>query len=75
MYCMAPGSTTVTEVDCSQPDALLVITRQELQQFSPFYLDIESAVAIGGAILTVMAVAFVLRAARKALEPEKETDS
>lgn len=71
---MAPGSTTVVEVDCSQPDALLVLSRLELQQLSPFYLDIESATAIGGAVLLVMAVAFLLRAARKALETEKETE-
>ena len=70
MYCMQPGVSTITEVSCDTPDALVVVTRLELQQLSPFYLDIESAVAIGGAILLVMAVAFVLRAARKSLEYE-----
>lgn len=76
MYCMQPGVTTVTEVPCDQPGALVVLTRLELQQLSPFYLDIESAMAIGGAILLVMAVAFCFRVASKALatsEPKEET--
>ena len=72
MYCMQPDVSTVTEVPCDAPGALIVMTRLELQQQSPFYLDIESAAAIGGAVLLVMAVAFVLRAARKTLEPESE---
>lgn len=68
MYCMQPGVETITEVSCDQPDALVVVTRLELEQYSPFYLDPESAMAIGGAILLVMAVAWSLRAVRKALE-------
>lgn len=40
----------------------------------PFYLDEAAAVAIGGAILLVMAVAFVFRSVRKSLESsESET--
>ena len=74
MYCMAPGSLEVVEVPCERPDALLVMTRLEFQAASPFYLDIESAAEIGGAVLIVMAVAFLLRAARNALSLEKETE-
>ncbi|PJI97932.1 hypothetical protein CLU85_2732 [Acidovorax sp. 69] len=72
MYCMQADTSTVTEVSCDMPDSLVVMTRTELQQYSPFYLDIESAGAIGGALLLVMAVAFVLRAARKTLGSESE---
>lgn len=43
--------------------------------YSPFWMDEGSAVAIGGAILLVMAVAFVFRMARKSLESEKESES
>lgn len=74
MYCMAPASLEVVEVPCEQPGALLVMTRLEFQASSPFYLDIESAAEIGGAVLVVMAVAFLLRAARNALSLEKETE-
>lgn len=74
MYCMRPDGSTIVEVSCDTPDALVVVTRLELQHYSPFYLDPKAAVEIGGSILFVMAVAFVLRMARKALETEeKET--
>lgn len=63
------------------PDQLTVLTQTELQAVipgaganppSPFNLDIESAVAIGGAILLLWAVAFVLRMARKSVESQGE---
>lgn len=72
---MQPGTTTITEVPCDQPDALIVVTRLELQQYSPFYLDNESATAIGGAVLLVMAVAFVLRVASKALTTSEKEET
>lgn len=75
MYCMDPVATTVTVVDCGQPDALIVVTRLELQQFSPFYLDPDAAMEIGGAILYVMAVAFVIRMAVKALATSEEKET
>lgn len=59
MYCI-DYSSGVT-VSCDTPDALIVINRVELSQLSPFYLDIGSAVQIGGALLMVMAVASVIR--------------
>lgn len=72
MYCIQPGAQQHAEVSCDTPDALLVITRVELAQLSPFYLDIESAVEISGAMLMAMAVAFVLRQVRKYLESKEE---
>jgi hypothetical protein len=54
-------------IDCNSAD-LLVVTRAELAQMSPFYLDPQSAVEIAGSILMVMSVAFVLRYIRKSLE-------
>ncbi|BEP95679.1 hypothetical protein GmRootA79_40630 [Acidovorax sp. A79] len=71
MYCMQPSTTTISEVSCDTPDALVVLSRVELAQYSPFYLDPESAMAIGGAILLVMAAAWSLRAVRKALETKE----
>lgn len=68
MYCMQPDSPTVVEVPCDQPGALVVMTQAELQQSGPLNLSPESGAAIGGAVLLVMAVAWVLRAARKTLE-------
>ncbi|KEH07584.1 MAG: hypothetical protein JNM01_21075 [Delftia acidovorans] len=72
MYCIQPGAQQQVEVSCDTPDALLVITRLELAQLSPFYLDLESAVEISGAMLMAMAVAFVLRQVRKYLESKEE---
>lgn len=46
----------------------------ELAQHSPFYMDIESAVAIGGALLMVMAVAFVLRQITNYLRSKDEDE-
>lgn len=71
MYCMQSGTATITEVSCDTPDALVVLTRVELAQYSPFYLDPESAGAIGGALLLVMAAAWCLRAIRKTLEAKE----
>lgn len=72
MYCIASEGST-TQVSCDTPDALIVISRVELAQMTPFYLDNQSAVAISGAMLMAMAVAFVLRCVRNYLEKESET--
>lgn len=74
MYCMQPDTATVTEVPCETPGSLVVMTHLELQQHSPFYLDPESAGAIGGALLLVMAAAWCMRAVRKTLEPQIESE-
>lgn len=70
MYCLHYGVQGYAEVSCDTPDALIVVTRLELAQLSPFYLDPQSAVEIGGALLMVMTVAWLLRQARKYLESE-----
>lgn len=72
MYCLQHNGAAYSEASCDDPEALVVVTRIELAQMSPFYLDIESAVEISGALLMVMAVAFVLRQIRKYLESERE---
>lgn len=74
MYCMRPDTATVTEIPCETPGALVVMTPVELQQHSPFYLDPESAGAIGGALLLVMATAWCMRAMRKTLEVRNESE-
>lgn len=56
-------------------DQYVLVTKQELQIFSPFQMDNDSAAAIGSAVLLAMAVAFVIRMARKLLESEKESDT
>ncbi|WP_238592415.1 hypothetical protein [Comamonas testosteroni] len=63
---------TYQEVSCDTPDAYVVMTRVELAQHSPFYMDNESAVAISGAMLMAMAVAFVLRQVRNSLSSKEE---
>ena len=72
MFCIAHDAQTVTEVSCDTPDAYLVITRVEMAQLSPFYMSIESAVEISGAMLMAMAVAFLLRQVRNALSSKEE---
>ena len=72
MYCVLVTSQTYQEVSCDTPEAYLVMTRVELAQHSPFYMDTESAVAISGAMLMAMAVAFVLRQVRNALSSKEE---
>lgn len=67
MYCIYHDAQAVQEVPCDTPDSLVVMTRVELAQMSPFYMDTESALAIGGAMLLIMSVAFVLRMIRQAL--------
>ena len=61
MFCLIHNGASYQEVSCDTPESWVVMTHVELAQHSPFYMDIESAVAIGGALLMVMAVAFVLR--------------
>ena len=72
MYCVLVNYQSYQEVSCDTPDAYLVMTRVELAQYSPFYMDTESAVAISGAMLMAMAVAFVLRQVRNALSSKEE---
>ena len=66
--------TDRTPVDCSDPTALVVMSKTEVQQLSPFYLDPESAVAIWGAILMLWGVAWLFRMARKSLESPTESE-
>lgn len=72
MFCIKHDGSGFIEVSCDTPDALIAVTRVELAQLSPFYLDTESAVEISGAMLIAMAAAFVLRQVRKYLESERE---
>lgn len=72
MFCIVHDGQDFREAPCSDPEAWLVMTREELAQHSPFYLDIESAVEISGALLFAMAVGFVLRMVRKSLEQHDE---
>ena len=72
MYCVSVTNQTYQEVSCDAPDAYVVMTRVELAQYSPFYMDNASAVAISGAILMAMAVAFLLRQVRNALSSKEE---
>lgn len=72
MFCIVHDGQDFQETPCSDPEAWLVMTREELAQHSPFYLDIESAVEISGALLFAMAVGFVLRMVRKSLEQHDE---
>lgn len=72
MYCVSVTNQTYQEVSCDTPDAYVVMTRVELAQHSPFYMDIESAVAISGAMLMAMAVAFVFRQALNSLSAREE---
>ncbi len=74
MYCVLTDGSSFTEVPCDTPNGLIVMTHVELAQHSPFYMDIESAVAIGGALLMVMAVAFVLRQITNYLRSKDEDE-
>lgn len=67
MFCLKQDGASYVQVGCDTADALVVVTRVELAQMSPLYMDIESALAIGGAMLTCMSVAWVLRMARLSL--------
>lgn len=58
----------IEPVSCDTPGAYLVMTQQEFAQASPFYLDLESAAQISGALLIALGTAFVLRVLRKYLE-------
>ena len=70
MYCLKHDGQSYAEVSCDTPEALVVVSKSELASMSPWNLDPQSAVEIGGALLMVMAVAFVLRQARKYIESE-----
>jgi len=74
MFCISFDGLDRVGVPCTDPTALIVMNRVELAQYSPFYLDIESAGAIGGAFLMVMAVAFVFRLIRKSLESSESSE-
>ena len=74
MFCLIHDGASYQEVSCDTPDSWVVMTHVELAQHSPFYMDIESAVAIGGALLRVMAVAFVLRQITNYLRAKDEDE-
>lgn len=73
------GNTYTVTVEQPQPqacavDQLVLVTQQELQIFSPLQMDLEAAVAIGGATLMLWGVAWLFRAARKSLENQTESE-
>lgn len=72
MFCLKHDGQGFQEAPCSDQEAWLVMTREELAQHSPFYLDIPAAVDISGALLLACAAAFVLRMARKLLEDDSQ---
>ena len=74
MFCLIHDGASYQEVSCDTPESWVVMTHEELAQYSPFYMDIESAVAIGGALLMVMAVAFVLRQITNYLRSKDEDE-
>ena len=74
MFCLIHDGASYQEVSCDTPESWDVTTHVELAQHSPFYMDIESAVAIGGALLMVMAVAFVLRQITNYLRSKDEDE-
>ena len=74
MFCLIHDGSSYQEVSCDTPERWVVMTHVELAQHSPFYMDIESAVAIGGALLMVMAVAFVLRQITNYLRSKDEDE-
>jgi len=74
VFCIVHDGQYFQEAPCSNPEAWLVMTQQELAQHSPFYLDIESAVEISGALLLAMGTGFVLRMVRKSLEQHDEVN-
>lgn len=74
MFCLIHDGASYLEVSCDTPESWVVMTHVELAQHSPFYMDIESAVAIGGALLMVMAVAFVLRQITNYLRSKDEDE-
>ena len=74
MFCVVSENQQLTEATCVNPQAWLVMTREELAMHSPFYLDIESAVAISGALLLAMGTGFVIRMVRKSLEQHDEVN-
>jgi len=75
MFCLKHDATGYIEVGCDTVDALIVVNRVELAQLSPFSMDTGSAVAIGGAMLLCMSVAWVLRMARISLGGSREPES
>lgn len=74
MFCLIHDGANYHEVSCDTPESWVVMTHVELAQHSPFYMDTESAVAIGGALLSVMAVAFVLRQISNYLRSKDEDE-
>jgi len=72
MFCV---NENLIETACENPNAWLVLTRQELENFrSPFYLDTESAVLISSASLLLLGVCFVFRVIRKQLETKESEE-
>ncbi len=68
MFCATFADPSYTVVSCDTVGSMIVLSSDELIQMSPFYLDIGSAVEIAGAILMLMAVAWLLRQGIKSLE-------
>lgn len=75
MYCLKHDANGYSEVGCDTADALIVVTRVELAHMSALYMDSESALAIGGAMLLSMSVAWLLRMARLSLGASREAES
>lgn len=68
MFCATFVDPNYTVVSCDTVGSLIVLSQAELTQLSPFFLDTESAVAIVGATLLLMAVAWFFRQGIKVLE-------
>ena len=56
VFCVSVNGSHIEPVNCDTPGAYLVMTHAEFIQSSPFYLDLESAAQISGALLMAMAV-------------------
>lgn len=57
-------------------DSYVLLTKAEVtQNNSPFHMDVSTAAAIGGAVLLLWAVAFVLRMVRKTIENMTESET
>lgn len=72
MFCVIQQGNDLEYVSCDRPDALFVMSRAEFTQMSPFYLDMQSAVMISGALLFAGCVAYVLRAIRNFILYEED---
>lgn len=75
------ASISVAYIVRAQPaecpiDSYVLLTKAEVtQNNSPFHMDVSTAAAIGGAVLLLWAVAFVLRSVRKTIENMTESET